>query len=245
MRPINTLLAALLATGALAAIPSQSLGQVGQVRPQTGPNPALIAGRQAVKDAQADVTAAQKDIARIRTKVQGSFEGKKEYAKAQAAIRKYKKAYDAAVRKAKAELLKDEEYADALARREAAKNRLDSLNASGGSNEDINKAAQEVTEVGLALKKTEMEAIEANDAVAAAKEKWEQARRSLEALDDELTEALEADEEYINAQQQLELAKEQLALAKQTLAEQVRMENEARAAQRAANRPQRNTGQRR
>lgn len=243
MRSFNKFVVALLATGVLAAIPSASFGFPGQPgrpgRPgQSGPNSALAAGRQQVKDAQADVSEAQKDLTRIRNRVKASFDGSKEYAKAQAAVRKAKAAYDAAVRKAKADLLKEEGYAATVAKRDEAKTRLDELNFSGGADADINTAAQQVTELGLEIKKLELEAIDGNDEISAAKDKLEEARKTLEALDDELTEALESDEDYIEAEQALELAKDQLETARLALADKVRAEAQSRAQQRQSTRPQ-------
>ena len=98
----------------------------------------------------------------------------------------------------------------------------------------MDKAQQDRLEAGLALRKLETDALQADPKIAESKDKLEEAKKTWDALQDELKEALEQDADYVAAQQQLETAQAQVDTMKAQLAQQAASERQQRRQQQEA-----------
>jgi chromosome segregation ATPase len=175
---------------------------------------------------------------KIRAKVAQKFEGKEEWETAQKNLKAAETAHEQARKRALAKLYASPEYKAAKDKQLKAEQTIQAAQAKGAktSAKDMDKAQQDRLEAGLALRKLETEAMQGETSITETKDKLTEAKKTWEALQDELKEALEQDADYLAAQQELETAQANVEQMKVSMAQQAASERQARRAQQESQR---------
>jgi hypothetical protein len=225
----------LLAAGA-AAVASLSSTAVAQypggygAGQPTGPNPQLVEARKAIQAAEKEVTKIRADMQKLKLRVQSKFETKDEWEAAQKELKAAEAANEVAKKKAMAKLIARPDYKAAKDKQAKADQQVAALQAQGdkANVKQLEAAQQARIDAGLAIRKMETDAMENDTGVGDAKEKLATAKKSWEALQDEVKQALDQDADYQAAQQQLTEA--------QANVDQMRQQMKVQQAQEAASR---------
>ena len=231
MKPVNLAMCAFLAaaTAAVAARASSPRGLYpGQA--QTGPNPALLESRKQIQEAEKQVVLIRQDMQKIKARIQSRYEGKEEWEESAKAVKAAEAAHEAARKRAMAKLLASPDYKAAKEAQAKADAQVQTLVAQGNKADPkaVGAAQQARIDASLVVRKLESEAMENDPQVLAAKTKVAEAKKSREALDDELEQALQQDPDYQAAEQELEAAQQQVAQLKQGFQQQAMAEREQR-----------------
>ena len=243
MKIMKFALGAFIAAGVSAVASSPSYAQY----PQPGNNSALAEQRRQMKEADAEVARVQKEVARVKGRIQAKYETKEEWETAKASVKAAESAYDASRKKVVAKLHTSPEYKAAKDKQLKSEQALQSLQGNAKANpKELEKAQQDRIEAGIALRNMETAAMAGEPKVAENKAKVAEAKKAWEALQDELKEALEQDPEYTAAQEQLAMAQAAQEQMKMQLAQQAAADREQRRAaaesQRGAPRTPRSSG---
>ena len=233
MNTLKFALGAMLAAGLSAALPAPAQAQYpgqpyGGAGGAGGANSALAQSRKAIKEAELEVTRIRSDMNKIKARVAQKFEGKEEWETAQKNLKAAETAHEQARKRALAKLYASPEYKAAKDKLLKAEQAIASAAAKDGSSKEMDKAQQDRLDAGLAVRKMETDALRADPKIAEAKDKADEAKKTWEALQDELKEALELDAEYVAAQQQLETAQAQVDSMKAQMAQQAASERQQR-----------------
>ena len=231
MNSLKFALGAMIAAGLSAALPAPAHAQYpGQPYGggNSGANSALAQSRKAIKEAELEVTKIRSEMTKIKARVSQKFEGKEEWETAQKNLKAAEAAYDQARKRALAKLYASPEYKAAKDKQLKAEQTIAAVGAKGSNSKDLDKAQQDRLDAGLALRKLETDALQGDPKIPEAKDKLEEAKKTWEALQDELKEALELDADYVAAQQQLETAQAQVDSMKAQLAQQAASERQQR-----------------
>ena len=238
----------LLAAGAAAALPSVAYSSgaapVGGYGGATGPNVQLIEARRAIQEAEKEVGRIRADMQKLKLRVQSKYETKDEWETAQKELKAAEAASNAAKKKAMAKLLARPDYKALKEKQAKADQQMAALQAQGdkANPKQLEAAQQARIDAGLAIRKMETEAIENDTGVADAKEKLATAKKSWDALQDEVKQALDQDEEYQAAQQQLTEAQANVEQMRLQMRQQQMQEAAARKAALDAERASRRSG---
>lgn len=249
MKTWNFAYSAVLAAGFLAAQPASTQAQYpGQYGGYGGPAQSATAEqRKQVKEAEAEVIRIRADMTKIKARTQAKYEAKEEWETAKKDLKDAESAYQSARRKVISKLNANPQYKAAAAKALKADKQLSELQADPkASAKEFDKAHQARLEAGLALRKMETSAMAADPNVAETKQKLADARKTWDALQDEVKESLEQDPEYVAAQDMLTQAQEAHMQMKMSLAQTAAGEREARRAaaesRRSAGTPPRSGG---
>jgi hypothetical protein len=227
MNAFKFALGAMLAAGVTAALPLPSHAQY----PPGGVNSALAEQRRQKQEADAEVARLQKEVKKVKDRIQAKYETKEEWETAKTELKAAETAYDGARKKAVAKLYSRPDYKAAKDKQLKSEQALQALQSSAKPNEkDLAKAQQDRLEAGIALRKLETAALAEEPKVGETKEKVAEAKKAWEALQDELKEALAGDPEYLAAQDQLAQAQQMAEQMKMSLAQQAAADREARRA---------------
>jgi septal ring factor EnvC (AmiA/AmiB activator) len=237
MKSLKLASAFLLAAGA-AAVASLSSTAVAQypggygAGQPTGPNPQLVEARKAIQAAEKEVTKIRADMQKLKLRVQSKFETKDEWEAAQKELKAAEAANEVAKKKAMAKLIARPDYKAAKDKQAKADQQVAALQAQGdkANVKQLEAAQQARIDAGLSIRKLETESMDNDPGVADAKEKLANAKKSWEALQDEVKQALDQDADYQAADQQLKEA--------QANVDQMRQQMRAQQAQEAAARRQ-------
>lgn len=203
-----------------------------QPSPLAGPTKAVTEARVALEKAKSQLLV-------IRKRVEITFASKPEFKAAKDAVDAAKQNYDRVSRRVLSKLQADPAYKDLLARRDKAEATLALANRPSAptaddsgkiSDADLAAAGQERTDVGIAMKKMESEALDNNAEYGAAKQKLADARAAWEALEPQVDDAVKIDPEYPATQQNIESAQQAYDQAKEQLASAAKAQREAAAA---------------
>ena len=218
----------------------------------------MAAQRKQLDDARAGVETVQKQIAKVRARIEATFTSKDEYAAAKKEYEDAQAAFDAASKPVLAAARRKPEYLQAVADRTKAQAIIDQANrpaakpddsatnasasesASGSdpiSQDDIKAAVDERWKAGTTIRQIEADALADDPKVDAAKSHRDEAKRAWDAAQAQVTEAMEVDPEYIQLQTQLKTAEQQLASIKQQIATQQKAAEQAAHQQRASQNP--------
>lgn len=231
MNTLKFALGAMIAAGLSAALPAPAQAQYpGQPYGggNSGANSALAQSRKAIKEAELEVTKIRSEMTKIKARVSQKFEGKEEWETAQKNLKAAETAHEQARKRALAKLYASPEYKAAKDKLLKAEQSIASIGAKDGSSKDMDKAQQDRLDAGLAVRKMETEALRADPKIAETKDQEDEAKKTWEALQDELKEALELDPDYLAAQQQLETAQAQVDSMKAQMAQQAASERQQR-----------------
>ena len=231
MNTLKFALGAMIAAGLSAALPAPAQAQYpGQPYGggNSGANSALAQSRKAIKEAELEVTRIRSDMNKIKARVAQKFEGKEEWETAQKNLKAAESAHEQARKRALAKLYASPEYKAAKDKLLKAEQSIASIGAKDGSSKDMDKAQQDRLDAGLAVRKMETEALRADPKIAETEDQEDEAKKTWEALQDELKEALELDADYVAAQQQLETAQAQVDTMRAQLAQQAASERQQR-----------------
>jgi chromosome segregation ATPase len=186
----------------------------------------LAAPRKAVLDAQSAVNALHTKIAQIHVRIQSGFESRADWAAAKKAVADAQAQYDAAQKPVMDALHANPDYQQLVTNRKAAQDKMDELKAQSQATDSegqqaqedaLSQAAGEVVNDGYAMLKMEREARDNDSTLTAAKEQLSDAKAALEALQAEVTAAMQGDPEYQAAQTELTSAEQQLTSARAAL----------------------------
>jgi hypothetical protein len=228
MKTLKFALGAMLAAGVSAALPSVSQAQF---PPGGGVNTQLAEQRKQKQEADAEVARVQKEITKIKARITAKYETKEEWETAKTELKAAETAYDAARKKAVAKLYASAEYKAAKDKQLKSEQSLQGFHGNAKANpKDLDKAQQDRLEAGIALRKLETAALAEEPKVAETKAKVAEAKKAWEALQDELKEALQQDQEYLAAQDMLAQAQAVAEQMKMSLAQQAAADREARRA---------------
>ena len=203
------LIAAALAAGAVGAAALPAMAQAaGTQRPAVQP-PQLspvAAARKAVNDAATALAQAKRDQDTVVSGVQKWFDQKPDFAAAEEKVKKAQADYDATIKPIKQAVESSDAYQELVAKKVEAQKTLDeSGNPNGGvSDEDVSKAADVVVKSRLAMINMEAEALNNDAKVAQAKEALKEAKEELAALQQQVTDALSTNPDYIAAEKLVE-----------------------------------------
>lgn len=240
---VGAVLAAGLSAGMPAASQAQYPGGYG-----TGQNSALAEQRKQKQEAEAEVARVQKDLAKIKGRIQAKYETKDEWETAKADLKAAETAYESTRKKAVSKLYSSPEYKAAKDKQLKSEQTLQSIQGGKAkiNTKELEKAQQDRIEAGIALRNLETAAMAGEPKVAEAKAKLAEAKKAWEALQDELKEALEQDPEYLAAQDQLVQAQAAAEQMKMSLAQAAMADREQRRAaaesQRGSRTPPRSGG---
>jgi chromosome segregation ATPase len=227
MKTLKLALGAMLAAGMSAALPSVSQAQYAP----GGVNTQLAEQRKQKQDADAEVARVQKEVTRIKGRIQAKYETKDEWETAKANLKSAEAAYEGARKKAVQKLHTSPEYKAAKDKQLKSEQALQALQVDAKANpKNLDKAHQDRLEAGVALRNLESAAMAGEPKVAETKAALAEAKKAWEALQDELKEALQQDPEYLAAQEQLAQAQAQAEQIKLTIAQQAASDREARRA---------------
>jgi chromosome segregation ATPase len=247
MKTLNLALGALLAAGLSAALPASSHAQGRPGYPgyggAAGQNSALAEQRKQLADANAEVGRLQKELNKIKAKVQAKYEAKDEWEAAKTNLKNAENAYESARKKAVAKLYASPDYKAAKDKQLKSEQTLQDLQGNPKADQKaLDKAIQDRQESGFAVRNMENAALSGDPAVSEAKTKLADAKKAWEALQDELKETLKQDPEYTAAQDQLTAAQQAADQMKQQIAASAAQEREARRAQLESERSSRSSG---
>jgi chromosome segregation ATPase len=213
--------AVLFAAGLLAAAPRPA---------PPPPSPTAQASKQ-VQDAQAQLAAAQANYKKARTRVESSFKGRPDWAKAQQDVDKAKT--DVAVAQQAVQTALDKR-ADYKAAKESVAVLTDkqakALQEGKATPDEMAQIGQQLVEQRAAVKSMEVAAFEADPKYTEAKTRLTAAQQVQSGLQTQVDQAAAADPECVAAQQQVDSATQQVASARQNLEQVRKSEAEARAA---------------
>lgn len=208
--------------------PGGAAGPAGLQNPQPQTPQSPLAGqRKAVLDAQAAVNDERAKIAQIRARVASLFETKEDWIAAKKAVAEAQAHYDSALKPVMAALLANPDYQKLLADRKAAQEKMDAIKAQPratdtegqkAQDDQLSEAAGEGVTARYAMTKMEAEAREADGNLGTAKEEMADAKKTMDALQAQITAALQLDPEYIAEQPNLTNAQQALATARAALA---------------------------
>ena len=246
MKRINLAMCALLAAGTAAVVlPSSAPGQYpggypGGQQP-SGPNPALIEARRQIQEAEKEVVRIRQDMQKIKARISSRYEGKEEWEESAKAVKAAETAHDNARKRAMAKLYASPDYKKAKEAESKADAEVQKLTAQGAKADPnaVGTAQQARIDAALIVRKLETDTLQNDPQVLAAKQKLAEAKKSREALDDELEQALGQDPDYQTAQQELEAAQANVAQMKAGLQQQVAAERQQRRAAQQAERQSR------
>ena len=245
MKRINLAMCALLAAGTAAVVlpssaPAQYPGGYPGQQP-TGPNPALIEARRQIQEAEKEVVRIRQDMQKIKARISSRYEGKEEWEESAKAVKAAESAHEVARKRAMAKLIASPDYKAAKAAQAKADAEVQKLTAQGAKADAtaLGAAQQARIDAALVVRKLETDTMENDPQVLAAKQKLAEAKKSREALDDELEQALGQDPDYQTAQQELEAAQANVAQMKAGLQQQVAAERQQRRAAQQAERQSR------
>src|SRR5688500_3785810 len=200
MKTLKLALGAMLAAGVSVALPSVSQAQYAP----GGVNTQLAEQRKAKQEADAEVARIQKEITKIKGRVTAKYETKEEWETAKTDLKAAESAYESARKKAVAKLYATPEYKAAKDKQLKSEQALQGLQGNAkGNPKDLEKAQTDRLAAGITLRNLETAALTGEPKVAETKAKVAEAKKAWEALQDELKEALQQDEEYLAAQDQL------------------------------------------
>lgn len=239
MNSFKLALGAMLAAGLSAAVPAtthaqypgQYGGQYGGYGAQGGQNSALAEQRRQVKEAELEVLRLRQDMSKMKSGIEARYETKEEWETAKANLKKAEDTYEQARKRALLKLYSTPEYKAAKDKQLKSEQAIQSIQASGRSNDAaLEKAQSDRWDSGLALRNMETTALKGDPKIEELKAQVDEARKAWEALQDEVKEALAQDPEYLAAQQQLEQAQANVEQMKMALAQQAAADREARRA---------------
>ena len=238
MNTLKLALGAFLAAGLSAAVPSASLAQY-PGGAGAGQNSALAEQRRQIKEADAEVARIQKELTKIKSRIQAKYETKEDWETAKNNLKAAETAYESARKKAVAKLYASPEYKAAKDKQLKAEQSMQELQGNAKANpKDLEKAQADRLEAGIAVRNQETAALTSDPKVAEAKSKLDEAKKAWNALQDEVKEALKQDPEYLAGQEQLKAAQANSEQMKQAVAQAAAAERDAR---RAAAESQRNS----
>jgi len=203
----------------------------------------VVTAKKAVLDAQLKVKQARDKIAQTRGTIELTFQTKDDWVAAKKALADARAQYAAALRPVMAALQKNAEYQKLMERRKAAQDTIETLKAaprgSGSADQkaqddDMSAAAGEMLNAGFALNKMESDARDADPALAAAKDAVDDAKKTFDALEAQVTAAMQSDPQYIQEQTELTAAEAELLTARTSLAS---AEKQGRPSQPSGSRP--------
>lgn len=206
-------------------------------------NGAVVTAKKAVLDAQLKVKQARDKITQTRDTIELTFQTKDDWVAAKKALADAKAQYASALKPVLAALQKNAEYQKLLEKRKAAQDTIETLKAaprgSGSADQkaqddDMSAAAGDMLNSGFALNKMETEARDADPALAAAKDAVDDAKKTFDALEAQVTVAMQSDPQYIQEQTELTAAQAELATARTSLAS---AEKQGRPTQPSGSRP--------
>jgi chromosome segregation ATPase len=247
MKTLNLALGALLAAGLSAALPALSYAQPrpypGGYGAAGGQNSALAEQRKQLADANAEVARLQKELNKIKSKLQAKYESKEEWETAKTNLKNAENAYESARKKAVAKLYASPDYKSAKDKQLKSEQTLQELQGNPKADQKaLDKAQQDRLDSGLKVRNLESAALSGDPAVSEAKTKLADAKKAWEALQDELKEALKQDPEYTATQDQLAAAQQNADQMKVQIAQAAAAEREARRAQLESERSSRSSG---
>jgi hypothetical protein len=218
------LIAAVAAGGAgLSALPA--MAQVpGAQRPAPQPQQQSpqAAARQAVSNAEIALLAAKADQQKVIDAVQQWFGQKPDFIAAAEKVKKAQADYDAAIKPVKQSVESSQEYQDLLSQKTDAQKTLDSASDPNGtvSDEDVSKAADVVVKSRLAMINMEADALNNDVKVAQTKAALKEAKDEMAALQQEVTDALATNPDYISTEKVVEQKQADLQQAETALEQQ-------------------------
>ena len=244
MKRVKLAMCALLAAGAAAVVlPSPAGAQYpgGFGQQPTGPNPAMVEARRQIQEAEKEVTRIRQDMVKIKARIGSRYEGKEEWEEATKSVKNAEAAHAAARKRAMAKLIASPSYKAAKEAETKADAEVQKLTAQGAKADPnaVGVAQQARIDAALAVRKLETDALDNDPQVMAAKQKLAEAKKSREALDDELEQALQQDPDYQTAQQDLEAAQANVQQMKQGLQQQMAADRQQRRAAQQAERQSR------
>jgi DNA repair exonuclease SbcCD ATPase subunit len=235
MKTLNLALSALLAAGLSAALPSTSHAQARGGYPGYGGNAqgsALAEQRKQLAEANAEVARLQKELAKIKAKLQAKYESKEEWETAKTNLKNAENAYESARKKAVAKLYASPDYKAAKEKQLKSEQTLQELQGNPKADpKALDKAQQDRLTSGITVRNLESSALSGDPAVSEAKTKLADAKKAWEALQDELKEALKQDPEYTATEDQVTQAQANADQMKASLAQAAAAEREARRSQ--------------
>jgi chromosome segregation ATPase len=230
------ILGAVLAASLVAALPPAARAQTAG-----GANSQLAQARKQVADAQAEVARVKAAQAKIKARVQSKFETKEDWQAATTNLKKAQAGMEAARKPAQAKMLASPEYKALVDKRAKAQETVAALQAKGAKADakELDKAHQEVLETGLALRKAETDLIDNDPKVADAKAKLGEAQKAMDALKEEVNQAVLDEPTYAQTETELATAEQSLEQAKESMQQQQASIRQAAQAQRQSATPSR------
>jgi septal ring factor EnvC (AmiA/AmiB activator) len=198
-------------------VPQQPRPPVQQ--PQQSP---LAGARKAVGDAEVALLQAKRDQQKVVSGVQAWFAQKPDFMAAAAKIKKAQADLDAAEKPIKDAVESSQTYQDLAAQRAEARKTLDagSNPNSGVSQADLDHAADTMIKTSLAMTSMEKDALDNDAKVAAARDELTEARNEMAALQQQVTDALATNPDYIASQKVVQEKQDDLQNAQNNLAQQ-------------------------
>lgn len=241
-------LAALLAGSAAAVLPTAAHAQY--PGGPGGPDPAIAEAKKQLKAAEAEVIRVRGDLAKIKTRFAARYEGKTEWEEAQKNLKKAEAAHTAANKKALNKLHQSKEYQALKEKQAKADEQVTSMQGKAKVDKKLlDKALQDRTDAALQMRKLEAQLVQEDPALTASKEKLAEAKKTWEALQEELTEAVKQDPDYQALELEMETAQaavdqQKMAMQQQQLAirEARRQQQESERQSRQSSRPGRKGG---
>jgi chromosome segregation ATPase len=235
--------AALLTGGLAAALPSPATAQYPGQEGRTGPDPALQEAQRQLKEAKAGVSKVRGDMSKIKTRFASRYEGKSEWEDAQKAYKKAEAEYNAANKKALQKLQNSKEYKALKEKQAKADAQVTELQDKPKVDKKVlDKALQDRTDAAIAVRKMETALVKDDATLTAAKEKLDDAKKTWEALQEEMDEAVKQDPEYQALEAELEAAQANVEQVEMGIKQQQMAAREARRAAQESERQSRSSG---
>ena len=171
-----------------------------QQAPQPQPeNPTIKADRDQVSTNQAALTTANTAYTKAVSAFMTEYKKKDEYVAARKALEQAQKDLDAARGDVLAKLkTSNADYQSAVAKETAAKKKLDSIRASGGTRDAISAQSDVILKAGDVVAKVEGAAYDADATCVDDRKKLADAKAAVDELDAKMAEAVKADENLIS-----------------------------------------------
>jgi hypothetical protein len=215
----------LIATALAAGLPVvPAMAQVSPPRPAVQP-PQLspqAQARKAVSDAETALLQAKADQQKVVDGVQGWFGQKPDFIAAAAKVKQAQADYDGAVKPVKQNVESSQAYQDLVAQKSEAQKTLDSANDpnAGVSDAEVSKAADVLVKSRLAMINMEADALSNDAKVAQTKAALKEAKEEMAALQQQVTDALATNPDYIATQKVVDQKQSDLQTAENNLSQQ-------------------------
>ena len=231
---------ALLTGGMAAVLPTVASAQYPGTGAPRGPDPAMVEAKKQLKLAEAEVARVRGDMGKIKSRFAARYEGKTEWEEAQKNLKKAEASFAAANKKALNKLQQSKEYQALKEKQLKADEQVTAMQGKAKVDKKLlDKALQDRTDAAIQMRKLEAQLVQDDPALTAAKDKLAEAKKTWEALQEELDEAVKQDPDYQAREAEMETVQATVEQVKASIQQQQLAVREARRQQQEAERQSR------